>query len=152
LLNSLLHKALQRYWRISRGLTLGAQGLVLGKDGRILLVRHTYRSGWHLPGGGVEHQETTEQALARELEEEAGVILSGPVELFGVYANFRVFPNDHIAFYVVRHWEQPKIPRPNHEIAEQAFFKRDDLPSDLNRGAQQRILEVLDGAPSSDIW
>jgi 8-oxo-dGTP pyrophosphatase MutT (NUDIX family) len=152
LFNSLLNKALQRYWRISRGQTLGAQGIVLGEDGRILLVRHTYRPGWHFPGGGVERHETVEQALARELKEETGVIVSGPVELFGLYANFRVFPSDHVALYVVRHWEQPHPPRPNHEIAEQAFFERDALPPDLIQAAHRRILEVLDGQPRSVMW
>lgn len=152
LFNSLVNKALQRYWRISRGLTLGAQGLVLSKNGRILLVRHTYRPGWHFPGGGVERNETAQQALARELKEETGIILSGPVELFGIYANFPVFPSDHIALYVVRHWEQLHTPRPNHEIAEQAFFEREALPPDLVQGAHQRILEVLDGEPRNVMW
>lgn len=152
LFNSLLNKALQRYWRISRGMTLGVQGLVLGKDGRVLLVRHTYRPGWHFPGGGVERHETAEQALARELKEEAGVIVSGPAELFGLYANFRAFPSDHVALYMVRHWDQPHIPRPNNEIAAQAFFRRDALPPDLGQGAHRRILEVLDGAPRSVMW
>jgi len=151
-LNSLLNKALQRYWRMSRGLTLGAQGLVLGEDGGILLVRHTYRPGWHFPGGGVERHETAEQALIRELKEEAGVIVSGPVELFGLYANFRVFPSDHVALFVVRRWKQRETPGPNHEIAELAFFKPDALPTELNMSTHQHILEFLDGAPRSHMW
>jgi 8-oxo-dGTP pyrophosphatase MutT (NUDIX family) len=137
---------------MSRGLTLGAQGLVLGEDGGILLVRHTYRPGWHFPGGGVERHETAEQALIRELKEEAGVIVSGPVELFGLYANFRVFPSDHAALFVVRRWKQRETPGPNHEIAEQTFFKPDALPTELNMSTHQRILEFLDGAPRSHMW
>jgi len=151
-LNSLLNIALQRYWRMSRGLTLGAQGLVLGEDGGILLVRHTYRPGWHFPGGGVERHETAEQALIRELKEEAGVIVSGPVELFGLYANFRVLPSDHVALFVVRMWEQLEITGPNHEIAEQAFFKPDALPQELNMSTHRRILEVLEGTPRNPMW
>jgi 8-oxo-dGTP pyrophosphatase MutT (NUDIX family) len=100
----------------------------------------------------VERHETTEQALARELKEETGIILTGPVDLFGLYANFRVFPSDHVALYVVRHWEQPHSPRPNHEIAEQAFFRRDVLPPDLSAGTHRRILEVLDGEPRGGMW
>jgi 8-oxo-dGTP pyrophosphatase MutT (NUDIX family) len=52
-----------------------ARAVVLDPDRRILLVRFDFpeRSLWACPGGGLEPEETDEQALRRELAEEAGL-------------------------------------------------------------------------------
>jgi len=145
-------RALQRYWRFSRGLTLGAQGAVIDSDGRVLLIRHTYRPGWHFPGGGVEKRETVEEALQRELREEAGVVIDAKPQLFGIYANFKAFPNDHIALFVVRSWHQPIAPQPNMEIAECTFFTIDALPDDIHPPTRSRISEILGRQPRQSVW
>ena len=50
-------------------------------NGKTLLVREDGKK-WDLPGGGIEHYETIDEALKRELTEEIGVsdfiITSGP--------------------------------------------------------------------------
>ena len=148
----LITQGLYRYWRLTRGLTLGAQGAVIDGQGRVLLVRHTYRPGWHFPGGGVERRETVEEALARELKEETGVLVTGKPELFGVYANFHVLPSDHVALFVVRQWQQPQIPPPSREIAEQGFFAKGALPREINESTHARIRELFDGGTRNPLW
>jgi ADP-ribose pyrophosphatase YjhB (NUDIX family) len=147
-----LVKTLQRYWRLTRGLTMGAQAVVLDSERRVLLVRHGYRPGWHFPGGGVEKGETVASALARELQEEAGITLSEQPQLFGVYANFQSFPGDHIVLFVAREWRQDRVPPPNAEIREQGFFDAGALPEETTEGARRRIAEVLNGVPRSETW
>lgn len=148
----LVNKAIQRYWLSTRALTLGAQGVVIDGQDRILLIRHTYRPGWHFPGGGVEKGETCRLTLGRELAEEAGVLLDGEPELFGLYANFRFFPGDHIALYVVRRWHQPVAPTPNREIAAHGMFSADALPVEIHPPTAARIAEVMAGVPRAEHW
>ena len=147
-----LSRTLQFYWRQTRALTMGAQGMVLTPDNRVLLVRHTYRPGWHFPGGGVEKHETVETALSRELYEEAGIELTGRPEFFGLYTNFKAFPSDHIALFVVRDWQQPVVPKPNREIAEHRFAPLDALPEGTVSTVQRRLDEVLGNAERQEHW
>jgi 8-oxo-dGTP pyrophosphatase MutT (NUDIX family) len=148
----LVSRSFQHYWRVSRGLTLGAQGCVLDATNRVLLVRHTYRPGWHFPGGGVERGESVELALMRELEEEAGILVDGRPKLFGLYSHHRIFPGDHIALFVVRSWRQPSVPPPNSEIAAQGFFKLSDVPADISPPTLLRIKEILASGTPAEMW
>ena len=151
-IEKLTRLTLQRYWRFSRSLTVGAQGVVIDRDNRVLLIRHTYRPGWHFPGGGVEKNETVLTALNRELYEEARVTCDMTPELFGLYANFRHFPSDHVSLFIIRHWHQPEPPKPNREIAEHGFFKYTELPADINQPTQRRLVEIFDKVPRAEIW
>jgi 8-oxo-dGTP pyrophosphatase MutT (NUDIX family) len=143
---------LRLYWRVSRPLTAGVRGMVFDGEGRVLLVRHTYIPGWYLPGGGVERGETMALSLRRELEEEAGVTLTGEARLYGIYANFREFKSDHVALYVVAHGDYGHEPRRSPEIAESGFFALDALPEGITLSTARRIAEVCEGRPPDELW
>jgi ADP-ribose pyrophosphatase YjhB (NUDIX family) len=147
-----LRRVLHFYWRHARGLTVGVRGLVLDAQGRVFLIKHSYVSGWHLPGGGVEPGESLSTALARELREEGNIELTGTPELFGIYWNRRISKRDHVALYIVRSFRQSAPPQPNSEIVGHGFFAPDALPEGTTASTRARLVEVLTGRPEAEIW
>ena len=147
-----IRRILHSYWRVSRGMTLGVRAIVIDPQGRVLLVKHSYVSGWHLPGGGVEAGETIRDALARELLEEGGITALEAPALHAVYFNSRISRRDHVALFVIRAFRQEGGPRNRREIVDNGFFVLDALPADTTRGTRARLAEVLDGAAVSERW
>ena len=147
-----LRRVFHFYWRFARGLTIGVRGVVLDGEGRVFLVRHSYVSGWHLPGGGVEAGETVTAALARELSEEGNITVTAPPELHGVFFNARDSRRDHVAVFVVRDFRQDATPVPDREIVEHGFFPPHALPPEATPGTRCRLAEVLNGRPVSERW
>ena len=147
-----LRKFIHLYFRFARGMTLGVRAVVVDADKRVFLVRHTYVTGWYLPGGGVDLGETMEQAMRRELKEEGDIDLTGEAVLHGIFLNSHVSRRDHVAVYVVRQFKQDRLPAPNHEIVECGFFAINALPEGTTHGTRQRLAEVLDGKPPTATW
>lgn len=151
-LEPVIRRLLHFYWRWSRPATLGARAVVVDGQGRVFLIKHSYVSGWHLPGGGVETGETMLTALTRELVEEGNIALTAPPRLHAIYFNRRASRRDHVALYIVRDFHQPAPPKPNHEIVEHGFFAIDALPQDTTRATRARIAEVFGAAAVSELW
>ena len=155
-LRTTLEPALRRifhlYWRFARGMTLGVRAVVLDGDDRVFLIKHSYVSGWHLPGGGVEVGETFHEALRRELMEEGRIELAGDPLLHGLFLNSHVSRRDHVAVYLVRHFRQDRLPEPNHEIVASGFYDVATLPEGTTQGTRLRIAEVLEGREPIATW
>jgi ADP-ribose pyrophosphatase YjhB (NUDIX family) len=147
-----IRRVLHFSWRFTRGLTLGVRAVVLDGDGKVFLVEHSYVAGWHLPGGGVETDETLLVALGRELHEEGNIELTGPPQFFGVYFNRRISRRDHVALFIVRAFRQTAPPQPGYEIIGHGFFALDALPPDTSRATRERLAEVFDGRAVSELW
>lgn len=133
-------------------MTLGAQGVIIDAQGRVLLVRHSYRPGWFFPGGGVEWGETLEEAVAREVDEEVGVTLTAPPTLHGMFSNGVNFPGDHIAVFIIRHWTRQENYRRKGEIAETGMFAPKDVPAQIDKGTRARLAEIFDHARLRPNW
>ena len=137
--------------RMTRGKTLGVRAVAVDAAGRVMLVKHTYLHGWWLPGGGVDRGETTQDAVVRELREEAGLIAAGPPRLVSVHSNERFFPGDHVLVFRIDAFETGE--RSSHgEIAEIGWFAPDALPEDTHRGSRLRLSEIFDAAPADPLW
>jgi len=147
-----VRRLLHLYWRLVRGMTLGVRGVVLDRDNRVFLVKHSYIAGWHLPGGGVEVGESFVDALERELIEEGRIALAGEAKLHGVFFNSHVSRRDHVAVFIVRQFTQDRLPEPNREIVACGFFDAASLPDGTTKGTKLRIAEVLDGNTPSATW
>src|SRR6266542_701896 len=128
-------------WRITRPVTLGVR-LLLVQDGRVLLVKHTYQPYWLLVGGGVQRNETLEQAARREAAEEVGAHLS-ELRLHGVYTNYFDYKSDHVVVFTCTGFTLSDVQC--REIEQRAFFPCNQLPDNTAAGHRRRIREYTEG-------
>jgi ADP-ribose pyrophosphatase YjhB (NUDIX family) len=136
---------------IIRGMTVGVRAACFDDQGRIFLVRHTYIRGWHMPGGGLDRDETVRQGIAKELREEGNLEMTAPPELLHVYYNRRTSRRDHVVFFRCQvRQTAPKIR--DREIAESGFFTLDNLPQGTTSATLRRLSEMAGEAEFDDLW
>lgn len=116
-------------------------------DGKWLLIRRADTGTWALPGGTLEWGETLRDGLAREMEEEAGVLSCDVVRIVGVWSGPDRDPRFHAVTIVVECAIEPPARPPSNplEIREARLFARDELPSDLAMGMRDFLDCALDG-------
>ena len=150
ILYKIAYKLNQLRRMVLQPLGLGVK-IMLMRDDQVLLVRHTYRTGWFIPGGGVKRGETLEEAARREAWEEVGAKL-GEVALFGMYSNISGYINEHIAVFVSDSFTLSD--KEDYEIAESAFFPIHSPPPGADESCHKRLKEYRQPPTSSKarIW
>ena len=130
---------------IGRRAHLGVGAVILDRQGRVLLVRHSYgRRGWELPGGGRKSKESLDEAVRREVREELGVGAL-TAELRAIYYEPDVGQH-HFAFLC--RLPDGADPKPSSaEILECGYWPVDGLPRPIHDFTIQRITDARSDKP-----
>ncbi|MCS4198103.1 NUDIX domain-containing protein [Salinibacter ruber] len=94
----LVYRLIRASWWIRRPIILGVRVLIADED-RVLLIKHSYRDGWFLPGGTPEAGESLDATARREAAEETGAAIQD-VTLLGIYSTLSGPESDHVAVFV----------------------------------------------------
>lgn len=114
--------------RVAPSFTVGVMCFVRRDGGDVLLVRHSYRDAWGLPGGLLARGETWEDAVHREVREETGLeitVLEPPTVVVDpeprrvdIVLHCRLTDADDAGERIVR----------SAEVHDARWFSLDDLP------------------------
>ncbi|MGE0826317.1 MAG: NUDIX hydrolase [Candidatus Binatia bacterium] len=119
------------------GVRGGAGGICLARNtGRLLLAQRSHKvlqpGTWGTIGGAIDHGETPEETLVREVQEELGVQLrETDLHLCYIYRHKRSSFTYHNYTVLV---DEEFLPAPNWEVAEHAWLEFGEWPSPLHFG------------------
>ncbi len=152
-ISKIVSRSLQRYWRISRGLTLEARVALIHADGGgVWLIRSPEHPAWQFPGGRVKAHETVAGALARELAAQLELTIEGQTQLFGIYIGTGEARGNHTVLVVNRTWRPSSNAPQSAHVVEHGVFAPNKLPPDTCPATRQRILEILGQTPRASVW
>jgi 8-oxo-dGTP diphosphatase len=114
---------------VAPSFTVGAMCIIERADGEVLLVRHSYRDRWGVPGGLLKRRELPAEGARREVREEVGLdieFLGEPAVVVDAHPQrvdlvFRARPAAGADVDTIRPGSV--------EITETAWFPRHELPA-----------------------
>lgn len=145
-----VHQALRLYWFFRRPRTAGARAIALTAEGKVILIKHSYIRGWHLPGGGRGAAEDASLAMLRELREEIGLVSHGGLAFMAEYEHIIDFKRDRVSLFVVK--DVAYAPRRSLEIVAVEEFALDELPADASLPTRRRLAEFQGKSPIEGGW
>ena len=141
------------WWRLTRPRHEGVVVAVYVGPA-LLLVRSSYRSGWHLPGGGVQRDELPETAARRELAEETG-LSAAALHPAGPACGDWDGRRDRVYFFELRLVDLPELQLDNREVIDARLMSPRDLQNMTLTGPSaiyfaRSACAQTDPGPSSD--
>lgn len=119
--------------------------IMIVDERRVLLLSHWYAPfAWTLPGGGVNKNETPEEAAMREGFEETGLKINSIAGEIGTYTG-TMGKADKVSVYYSGDFSGSLQMTPNLEIMARSWFDLDNLPDELSPGNRRRIEAYRDG-------
>jgi len=120
------HWGLRLLWFIRRPETTGAL-VAVWYQGRVLLVKNSYRAQLTLPGGYIRPREERRVAAARELREEVGITVQ-PKRLVHAYHGTHLFEHrkDTLDIYELEVEDEPKVLVDEREVVRAEFHTPDE--------------------------
>ncbi len=91
-------------------------------NGRVLIIKNSYKHYLTFPCGGLNHYERPEEGAVRELFEEVGIRGSATdLNLVGSFFSRVEYMDDHITLYEIYLSQQPQIQCDNREVTWASF-------------------------------
>jgi len=127
---------------------MGAGALFFNEQGKILIVKPTYKDHWSIPGGVVDENESPRTACIREIKEELGLVVTSLNLLCIDYRTATTDRDECLQFIfsggVITTTQIATIKLPTDELSEFKFMDATDASPLLSVGLRQRITLCLD--------
>ena len=122
---------------------MAASALFLNEQGKILIVKPTYRPDWLLPGGIVEKNESPRQACLREIKEELNIETSLDKLLCVEHLSEDTQQTESVQFVfyggLITRSQLPSIVMPEPELSEYRFSTREEAQQLLSCKLARRL-------------
>jgi ADP-ribose pyrophosphatase YjhB (NUDIX family) len=139
---------------MTRSALIAEAHLLLVRNTHILLLRRQntgYEDGnYSVIAGHIERNETARQGMAREVSEEAGLVIN-PQDLALCHVMHRKAEDERVAFFFkAERWAgEPRNLEP-HKCSDLSWFHVDSLPTNVIPYIRQAIVKTLGGEPYSE--
>lgn len=136
---------------IRNGIPVSAGAIILDPDGRLLILKPTYKSGWTIPGGVMEPTgETPWEGCRREVREETGLDVSRGRLVCVDTRPAKPHKGRRLGLRFLFHCgsvaasEVGSITLQEHEISEHRFADREEALTLLRPAVRRRVAIGLD--------